>query len=96
MKDSNHQIARCLNMSDRVEILSELVQGKTTSIDETLFNEVLDHFYTSFSQYCQEMRHTKFPVHQIDATYTEESITFSTLLSNGKRIDRTYTSIDIY
>lgn len=92
MKDSKDQIARCLNMSDRVTILHELVHNEDDDMDDQKLNSLLDQFYPSFTAFCVEAS-TLSAVTGLTFEVDEGSITF-TALSDGATTSMSYTEME--
>lgn len=95
MKDSKDQIARCLNMSDRVEILKELVQpGDTQEADMGKMNSLLEPFYPSFTRFCHDIIGEKQQVTGLESTINDQDVTFTASHEDGSTTDYHYSELD--
>lgn len=95
MRDSKNQIARCLNMSDRVEILKELVQPEgAQEADMGKMNSLLEPFYPSFSKFCHDILQKEQRVTGLESTISDQDVTFTTSHEDGSTTDYHYSELD--
>ena len=94
MQSPNDQIAHGLNICDRVEILSNIVMGRTDEIDLTLMEQLMEPYYPAFHKFCHAVLEEKKPIFQIDAIVHDAVITFVTSYEDGSVKDYTYEDRD--
>ena len=94
MQPKSDNAALGLNMRDRVEILSNLVSGRTDDINIELMQMLMEPFYPCFQRFCHDVLGETEPIFQVDALYHEQRMTFITSYEDGSVKDYTYEERD--
>lgn len=93
MQSKKTQVARFLNLCDRVEVLSDIVHDESHVMDMKVFDPLMDQYYLCLDQFFQDIRRESQVV-GIDASFQEKSATFTARFADDTTREFTYDKID--
>lgn len=93
MQSKDAQVARFLNLCDRVEILSDIVHDESHEMDMRKFDPLMDKYYPCLEQFFHDIRREEQVV-GIDACFQVDGATFTARFADNSTKPFTYEQID--